>query len=159
MGQGIDLLGAATRIRPERPPPFIDGSHLRTLLLVKLSSIGDVVHALPTASAIKRAYPSLRVTWAVEEWTAPLVASHPAVDRVVIFPTLVAWPSRPAPWTRQLRAAIRDLQSEPYDIAIDLQGLARSAAISVLSRASLRIARAGQREGAHLVSRGVPMPP
>src|SRR6476620_9896873 len=129
MGQGIDLLGAFTRIRPESPPPFIDGSRLRTLLLIKLSSIGDVVHALPTASAIKRAYPSLRVTWAVEEWTAPLVADHPAVDRVVVFPTLVAWPSRPATWTRRLRSAIHELQAERYDVAIDLQGLARSAAI------------------------------
>src|SRR5262245_5311951 len=158
MGQGIDLLGSLTRIRPERPPPFIDGSRLRTLLVIKLSSIGDVVHGLPAASAIKRAYPSLRVTWAVEEWTAPLVADHPAVDRAVVFPTLVAWPSHPATWTRELRAAIRELQSERYDIALDLQGLARSAALSLLSRPPLRIARAGQREGAHLVSRGVPLP-
>jgi heptosyltransferase-1 len=159
MGQGIDLLGSTTRIWPERPPPFIDGARLETLLLIKLSSIGDVVHALPTAIAIKRAFPSLRITWAIEEWTAPLVLDHPAVDRVVVFPTLVAWPSRPASWARQLRAAIRELQSERYDVAVDLQGLARSAAISLLSGAPLKIARAGQREGAHLVSRGVRLSP
>src|SRR5262249_51605690 len=146
MGQGIDLLGSVTRIRPEWPPPSIDGSRLRSLLLIKLSSIGDVVHALPTASAIKRAYPSLRLTWAVEEWTAPLVIEHPAADRVVVFPTLVSWPSRPVAWVRRAREAVRGLQAEQYDIALDLQGLARSAAISLLSRAPLRIARAGQRE-------------
>lgn len=158
MGQGIDLLGSLTRIRPERAPPPIDGARLQTLLLVKLSSIGDVVHALPAATALKRAYPALRITWVAEAWTAPIVAGHPAVDRLVVFPTLVAWPSQPAVWARQLRAAIRDLRSEPYDIAVDLQGLARSAAISALSRAPLRIARAGQREGAHLVSRGIALP-
>jgi lipopolysaccharide heptosyltransferase I len=158
MGQGIDLLGSLTRLCPERPPAPLDGSRLRTLLLIKLSSIGDVVHAMPAATALKRTYPALRLTWAAEAWTAPLLDGHPAVDRTVVFPPLVRWPSRPAAWGRQLRAAIRALRAEPYDLAVDLQGLARSAAISALSRAPIRIARTGQREGAHLVSRGVPLP-
>ena len=158
MGQGIDLLGSITRVLPERPPPRIDGSRVERLLILKLSSIGDVVHALPTASAIKRAFPSLRITWAIEEWTAPLVAGHPAVDRIVVFPTMVKWPSSPAHWVRRLTAAVRELRSEPYDVCLDLQGLARSAALALLSRSPLRVARAGQREGAHLVSFGVPLP-
>src|SRR5262245_7435376 len=150
MGQGIDLLGGITRIIAERPPPPIDLTHARTALIIKLSSIGDVVHALPVASALKRTYPALRLTWAVEEWTAPLVTGHPCVDRVVVFPTLVRWPSKPLVWWRHLKCAIGELRSEPYDVAIDLQGLARSAAIGALSRSACRVARAGQREGAHL---------
>jgi lipopolysaccharide heptosyltransferase I len=158
MGQGVDLFGTIARILPERPPPPIDGSRFERVLIVKLSSIGDVVHALPAATALKRMNPALRITWTAEAAAAPIVAGHPAVDRLVVFPTLVALPSRPVVWARQVRAAIRDLRSEPYDITIDLQGLARSAAISVLSRAPLKIARVGQREGAHLVSRGIALP-
>jgi heptosyltransferase-1 len=157
MGQGIDLLGSLTRILPERPPSRIDGSRLERLLILKLSSIGDVVHALPTASAIKRAFPSLRITWAIEEWTAPLVIDHPAVDRVVVFPTMVRWPPSPVRWVRRFAAAVRELRGEPYDVCLDLQGLARTAALALLSRSPVRVARSGQREGAHLVSFGVPL--
>src|SRR5215467_11718717 len=114
MGQGIDLLGAVTRLVPARPPPPIDGSRLRSVLIVKLSSIGDVVHALPAASALKRTFPDLRVSWAVEEWTAPLVAAHPAIDRLVVFPTLGHRPARRSGRMGGLRAAVRDLRSERY---------------------------------------------
>ncbi len=158
MGQGVDLLGTLRRVRPERPAPAIDGASLRHVLIVKLSSIGDVIHALPVASALKRRHPSLRITWAVEQWTAPLVEGHPAVDRIVVFPTMVNWPGRPGAWWSEMRAAVRALRGESYDVALDLQGLARSAMVSWLSRAPRRIARAGQREGAHLVSDAVPLP-
>src|SRR5688500_425684 len=109
-GQGIDLLGFITRVVPERSFPAIDGSRIRTLLIIKLSSIGDVVHALPVASALKRTYPSLHITWAVEDWTAALVQGHPAVDRVVVLPNMSSWPSRPAAWMGALGAAIRALR-------------------------------------------------
>lgn len=159
MRQGIDLLGSITKVYPERRPPPVDGARLRSLLIIKLSSIGDVVHALPVASALKSTYPALRITWAVEQWTAPLVLGHPAVDRVVVLPTLVRWPSRPVVWVGDLRRAVRELRSESYDVALDLQGLARSAVVAALSPSRVRLARAGQREGAHLVSFGVPLPP
>ncbi len=136
----------------------VDLSAVERLLIVKLSSIGDVVHALPVASAIKRARPSVRITWAIEQWTAPLVAGHPAVDRMVVFPPMMRWPRRPVSWWQQYRAATARLREEPYDVALDLQGLAKSAMIVTLSRARTRLARAGQREGAYLVSRGVPLP-
>jgi lipopolysaccharide heptosyltransferase I len=132
--------------------------NLERVLIVKLSSIGDVVHALPVAAALKAAKPSIRITWAVERWTAPLVTGHPAVDRVVVLPPMMRWPRRPLLWWRDYRAAIGVLREETYDLALDLQGLAKSAIVSWLSRAPSRIARAGQREGAYLVSRGVPLP-
>jgi lipopolysaccharide heptosyltransferase I len=158
MGRGVDIIGTLTRVRRERPAAAIDGSRLRHVLIVKLTSIGDVVNALPVASALKRSYPSIRITWAIEQWTAPLVEGHRAIDRVVVFPTMVRWPDKPAAWWSQLRTAVRTLRQESYDVAVDLQGLARSAAVTRLSGAAQRIARAGQREGAHLVSDAVPLP-
>jgi heptosyltransferase-1 len=158
VGHGIDLLGTIARIIPERNPPATDRSRLRTFLIIKLSSIGDVVHALPVASALRQRFPSARISWVTEEWTAPLVVGHPAVDRVIVFPTMVRWPARTSWWVRRFKNAARELRSERYDVALDLQGLARSAMVTTLSRSSLRIARSGQREGSHLVSYGVTLP-
>jgi ADP-heptose:LPS heptosyltransferase len=110
MGQGIDLIGSLTRIVPEREPPAVDGSRLQRVLIIKLSSIGDVIHALPVATALKRSYPSLRVTWAVERWTAPIVLNHPAIDRVIVFPNMVRPPGPPLDWMRDLARAVRELR-------------------------------------------------
>lgn len=157
MGHGIDLVGTITRLIPEKSPPPFGARRLRHVLLVKLSSIGDVVHALPVASALKRAHPGLRLTWAVEDWTAPLVTGHPAIDNVVAFPSFAPRAMTRSGWRDELGAALRALRAELFDVAIDLQGLARSAGLSRAARAGLRIARAGQREGAHVVSFGVPI--
>ncbi len=158
MGQGIDLLGSLTRVIPERPPPAIDSGRLSAALIIKLSSIGDVVHALPVACALKETFPQLHLTWAIEDWAAALVVGHRAIDRVVVFPSMRRWPKRPARWLAEFRRGVRELRAQPYDVALDLQGLARSASLAVLSRAPLRVARQGQREGAHLVSYGLPIP-
>ncbi len=157
MGQGFDVLGALARVIPEASPGPIDASRIRKVLIVKLSSIGDVVHALPVAAALKRSTVPRRLTWAVEDWTAPLVLGHHAVDRVVAFPSMGRQRSvRTFP--AAFRAAVRELRRERYDAVLDLQGLARSALVAWLSRSPLRIARRGQREGAHLISRAVDIP-
>ena len=136
----------------------IDLARLRSLLIVKLSSIGDVVHALPVAVALRRRHPNAHITWVVEDWTAPLLHGHPAIDRVVMFPTM-RWGSVGSTWFRSFTSAIRSLRSESYDISLDLQGLLKSAAVALLSQAPLRIGIHEQREGAHLVSHAAPRPP
>ena len=133
----------------------IDLSGLRSLLIVKLSSIGDVVHALPVAVALRRRYPNLHISWAAEDWTAPLLRGHPAIDRVVTFPTM-RWGSVGPGWLRSFTDAMHSLRSESYDVSVDLQGLLKSAMVALLSGAPVRIGIHEQREGAHLVSRGVP---
>ena len=56
---------------------------MKKILLVKTSSLGDVVHNLPVATDIARRYPGVRIDWAVEEAFAALPALHPAVTRVI----------------------------------------------------------------------------
>ena len=155
MGQGIDLIGALTAVIPERPAPPLRTPPAR-VLIIKLSSIGDVVHALPVAGALRQRYPSVRITWAVEDWCAPLVEDHPAVDRLIRFPK-ITW-ADPRRWLTAFRLATGELRAETYDAVLDLQGLLRSACLARLADSPLRIARWGQREGAHLVSYGVPLP-
>ncbi len=52
------------------------------ILLIKLSSLGDVIHALPTLEALRSLYPRGHITWLVEDTNAPLLAGHPALDEV-----------------------------------------------------------------------------
>lgn len=134
--------------------PHIDPSRLTRLLIVKLSSIGDVVHALPVAVALRQRYQQAHISWAAEEWTAPLLRGHPAIDRIVVFPTM-RWGSFDPKWMQLYWQAVRRLRDASYDVSIDLQGLLKSAVVALLSRAPLRIGLHEQREGAHLVSRAL----
>ncbi|TAN86332.1 MAG: lipopolysaccharide heptosyltransferase I [Gallionella sp.] len=108
--------------------PFAGGSHPPRILLVKTSSLGDVLHNLPVASDIMRHYPDAQIDWLVEESFAALPRLHPAV-RNVIPVALRRWRGKllsAATW-REI-AAFRDtLAAQPCDIAIDTQGLLKSA--------------------------------
>jgi len=139
---------------PGRKAPAFDPARLSSVLIIKMSSIGDVVHAMPVASALRGTYPNLRITWLVEDWLAPLLQRHHAVDRLITLPALRLPLTGPA--LLRLRQAIRELRAESYDAAIDLHGLLKSSIVSVLSRAPVRIGTDFQREGAHFFSYGVP---
>lgn len=125
------------------------------ILLVKLSSLGDVVHTLPVARDIHAAFPHARVDWVVEKGFAPLLAplaSAPDGLRRVVACEIRRW--RKSFWTAATRAQWRafkaELQSERYDAVIDLQGLAKSALVARLARLApggLRFAMANQTEG------------
>jgi len=129
-----------------------------SLLIVKMSSIGDVVHALPVAPALRRRYPQARISWAVEQWVAPLLAGHPAVDHVIELPPM-QWRRAGRSWWRAFARGLRDLRAQAYDATLDLQGLLKSAVVTLLSGAPVRVGMHGQREGAWLASRSIPHPP
>ncbi len=107
----------------------------RRVLLVKTSSMGDVVHALPVVADIRAALGAVTIDWLVEEAYAPLLRAHPGVDRVIEL-ALRRWRRSPcAPETRQQwRALLAQLREKRYDVVIDLQGLVKSAAVARLAR-------------------------
>jgi heptosyltransferase-1 len=105
------------------------------VLLVKTSSLGDVVHNLPVVSDIRSRFPESSIDWAVEEGYAPLVRLHPAVDRVIQV-AVRRWRNRPmgrSTWT-EIGAVRRLLVAERYDAIIDTQGLIKSALIARAAR-------------------------
>ncbi len=125
------------------------------VLIVKLSSLGDVVHAMPAVMDIHAAYPNAQIDWVVERGFAPLAARCAAVHRVI--------PCEIRRWRKDFfraatRAQIRtewqafkaDLQQEAYDAIFDLQGLTKSAWVAWLARKSLggkRYALANRTDG------------
>jgi heptosyltransferase-1 len=117
------------------------------ILIVKLSSLGDVVHAMPVVHDILAAHPGAAIDWVVEPAFAPLVRRVDGV-RDVIECALRRW--RRAWWTAAVRAEWRAfrtrLQREPYDAVIDLQGLTKSALVARLAR-GLRFGLGNRTEG------------
>jgi lipopolysaccharide heptosyltransferase II len=124
-------------------------SDYRHILLIKPSSLGDIVHAMPTCAAIRRAYPNARLTWLVKREWASLVERIDGVDRVwPVESTLTGWLSQ-----------VPLLRTEGFDLVVDLQGLFRSAAIGWFSGSPLLVGFANGREGSPwFYSRRVPVP-
>src|SRR5260221_11786436 len=106
------------------------------VLLVKTSSLGDVVHNLPAASDVRRHFPAAAIDWVVEEPFVSLARMHPAIRRVI--PVAVRrWRSRVlghATW-KEIGEFRRLSQTEQYDAVIDTQGLLKS---TMLARAAQR---------------------
>ena len=95
------------------------------LLVVRLGAMGDVLHTLPAVASLKHSFPDLPLTWAVEAAWAPLLAGNPFVDRVVTIDR-----KRPGTWLSTRRV----LCEQRFSLAIDFQGLLKSAFVASLAR-------------------------
>lgn len=132
------------------------------ILLVKTSSLGDVIHNLPVVSDLARCFPGAAIDWVVEEAFADIARLHPAVRRVI--PVAVRrWRRRlfaPQTW-RELRDFRRVTSADFYDAVLDTQGLVKSALISRQARGPrLGHARDSAREplAAHFYDRAYTIP-
>ena len=98
------------------------------VLLIKTSSMGDVIHALPALTDAMRAIPGIRFDWVVEEAFQEIPAWHPAVDRVIPV-ALRRWRKSPlkAIFSGEWKLFIQALRKEHYDLILDSQGLIKSA--------------------------------
>jgi len=116
----------------------------RSILIVKLSAIGDVIQTLPMAEAMKRQYPDARIDWVVEEDASALLLHHPVINRVIISrrKSWVKKALKPGGFWRTLREVgrfIRELRSRRYDWVIDNHGIFKSGLLVLLSRGRRKI--------------------
>ena len=106
------------------------------ILIVKLGSIGDIVHTLPAVAAIRKALPDSEISWVVERRSAEILRDNPLLDRLIEVDTkalrrgLVSGETLRAP-----RQQLRQLRASAFDLALDFQGLLKSASIARLSGA------------------------
>lgn len=114
------------------------------IALVKLSSLGDVVHALPVARALRAWWPRAELTWVVERREQAILAGNPDLDYVVAVDTRL-WrrefrrPGGTPAVIAKVRGLVRRLAAGRFDVAVDLQGLWKSGVITALTRAPLRV--------------------
>jgi lipopolysaccharide heptosyltransferase I len=104
---------------------------VRRVLIVRLGALGDIVHAVPAAAALRRAFPAARIDWLVGAKHADILDLVSIVDRPLLVNDRTG-----ASNGMSLPAAIRELRASRYDVAFDLQGLLKSAALARASGAA-----------------------
>jgi len=133
------------------------------VLIVKVSALGDIVHALPVLAFLKSADPGITIDWLVEEPFAPLLDGHPLLRNVVKLRTRAWRKSGSATVAGEIWQIVRELRRERYDVVLDLQGNSKSGFFTLLSGAPRRFgfASAAVREWPNLLAtnRRVPIGP
>jgi lipopolysaccharide heptosyltransferase I len=119
----------------------------RRILLIKPSSPGDIIHALPVLQGLRRRYPAAHIAWLVATPFANLIETHPALNEVIHFDRKrFGKIGRSAGVTLEFLGFVRALRHKEFDLVIDLQGLFRSGFLSKASGAPVRIGFASARE-------------
>lgn len=136
---------------------------IKNILIIKLSSIGDVVHALPFLEVMKQCYPDSKIDWLVEEEAFQVIMGHLAINRVIV--------SGRKRWQKDILNSLKfiktssdaiifckDVRLSSYDVVVDLQGLFRSGVLAAISRGKRKIGMSGGREGAWFFLKEPPVP-
>jgi heptosyltransferase-1 len=130
---------------------FIMPKSFKNILIIKPSSLGDIVLALPALSALRRSFPDAKISWLIRPEFAPLIRNHPHLNDVIIFDRKFlgkAWFSPSA--LASLLSLIWRLRRSKFDVVIDLQGLFRTASLAWLSGCKKRFGMATGREFANV---------
>ncbi len=121
------------------------------ILIIKPSSLGDIVHSLPFLHAIKKRYPKSEVHWVIAKGLFPFLEEHPLIDRFWLF-NKDQWKcfSNLKKTVPELRFFIQGLRSQHFDVSIDLSGLLRSGLITWVAGAKHKLGFAESDEGSPL---------
>jgi heptosyltransferase-1 len=123
----------------------------RRILLIKPSSPGDIIHALPVLHGLRVRYPEAHIAWLVATPFADLIEADPALSEVIRFDRKrFGKLGRSVQVTAEFTSFVRDLRAKEFDLVIDLQGLFRSGFLALACGAETRIGFADARELAHL---------
>jgi ADP-heptose:LPS heptosyltransferase len=123
---------------------LITSGNLKSILIIKPSSLGDIVHTLPAVALVRDAHPEAEITWVINPEFVPLLRGNPDVSHVYVFPRGefrgLGAPKSLLPWLRKTRTLRPDL-------VLDFQGLLRSALIAKISGAKEIYGMSDAREG------------
>ncbi|MBF0336650.1 MAG: lipopolysaccharide heptosyltransferase I [Nitrospirae bacterium] len=121
------------------------------ILIIKPSSLGDVIHALPFLNALRQGYPQAEIHWVIARGLYDLLDGHPMIHRLwAIDKDQWKRPGRIKETIAELNALRIGLREERFDVVVDLQGLFRSGLVAALSGCPLRIGFKEAREGSRL---------
>lgn len=121
------------------------------ILIIKPSSLGDVVHSLPFLNALRDSFPNAEIHWIIAKGLEGLLEGHPMINKLWII-NKDEWKRIKGAGTtiKELRSLFKSLKAERYDIVIDLQGLLRSGILAKATGAPVRIGFKEAREGSRI---------
>src|ERR1700712_461299 len=111
---------------------------MKRILIVKVTSLGDIVETQPVVSDLRRAFPSARIDWAADAAFADIIRWNPAVDRVLSAPLRKFKKARNWEDLKGIAASIGELRATRYDVILDIHGVYKSAIIAFLARGRKR---------------------
>ena len=113
-------------------------SSQKKFLIIKLSALGDIVHALPVARTLRQTYPQAIIAWMIEERYKELLHNNPDIDEIIPI-RIKSWKKN---WNRkalkEILLVIRNLRQQNFDVVFDLHGLIKSGVIAMLSGARIK---------------------
>ena len=125
------------------------------ILLIKMSSLGDILHTLPFAAALRERYPKAKITWLVHPQFAGFVPDAPVIDEVLYFDKVKFNKMGLGDKLKYFCEMRELLHSKHFDLVIDMQGLFKSAVLAAISGCSNRIGYCEMREGSGLISKAI----
>ncbi|MBU1055497.1 MAG: glycosyltransferase family 9 protein [Proteobacteria bacterium] len=136
---------------------------VKNILIIKLSSIGDVVHALPFLEAIRQCFPASKIDWLIEEEASQVISGHPSINQIIVsgrkrWQKEIFEPSKFIKTSSDIIKFYKDVRLSSYDVVIDLQGLFRSGVLAAISKGKRKIGMSGSREGASFFLKELPVP-
>jgi heptosyltransferase I len=133
-------------LKRHRPP--LTELQASRICIIKPSALGDIVHALPVLTGLRRRYPDAWISWVVNRSYEPLLQGHPDLNETIPFDRGVA--KRQGWWKALLsfRRFLVELRWRRFDLVLDLQGLLKSGLMTWATRAPRRIGLSSAREGA-----------
>jgi heptosyltransferase-1 len=121
------------------------------ILIIKPSSLGDIVHSLPFLKSLRDTFPEISIEWVISKSLSEILEGNPLVDRLIMFDK-DSWkqPRRLTKTVREMKNFIKEIRSERYDMIVDLQGLLRSGLMTFLAQSPLKLGFKDAREGSRL---------
>lgn len=127
----------------------------KNILIIKMSALGDVMHALPCAAALRELYPNAKIRWIVHPQFSTFVPSLPYIDEVIYFDKKAFQQMSVAGKIKNFFKMRNLLRSYKFDLVIDLQGLFKSAVIAWLTGCKTKIGYNDMREGSGFISKAI----
>ena len=111
---------------------------MKTILIVKTSSIGDLLHCFPVLVYLKGKFPDAKIDWLAEKRVSSLVHSHPLVDEVIEIDTK-AWKKAPFASLPEIKKSLSSIRKTRYDLVLDLQGNAKSGFFTWIAKSKKKV--------------------
>lgn len=132
----------------------MEKQNINKVLILRLSALGDAIHTLPVAYAIKKTYPNCKIGWVVEDKAALFIKNNPLIDNCYVLPKK-EWKKRglfSLQNIKEFKQIIDSINAEGYDVVLDTQQLFKSASLLPFLKIKRKVTLTGGREFYHLFS-------